>query len=201
MRYIIEDNYLVPVKFIEHGDGFITSNPSDEVVDSLGVGFPLNPAQPVIPEYNADTHRVKFGYELIDGQIYKTALVEPIPSSELIQRLEAEKIQQDTDYNTWRTVPQSVNATAGGEPVTLKVIPNWVYEYYTALMFAGGGDVQIVDAEMVLYTFSWNEFLSFYANCCNLARIRLADCNAEKARLQGEIDALQETGVDENANH
>ena len=55
MTYNLTNNCLVPVRSIRHG-GRRIANPPDELVVSLGLGYPLT-ATPV-PEYDPETQYV-----------------------------------------------------------------------------------------------------------------------------------------------
>lgn len=60
----------------------LVSNPSDEIVDVYGFGYPLQ--EDPMPEYNSESQILTERYALENNVIRKTYIIENVPTNKLI---------------------------------------------------------------------------------------------------------------------
>lgn len=119
---------LVPVYFIIHGNMKI-SNPSDELVDSLGLGYPF--IKEPEPSYDTSTQRVTWGYVQEQTQIVERGFVEDLTQEEidakLNEHLDAQIYELNVEFETWKKSPGIIYQGHAYQP-------SWLAEYYVPML-------------------------------------------------------------------
>lgn len=193
MRYSLENGQPVLITKIETGGQTIT-NPPDELIDKLGLGFPKVDVPE--PAYDPDEETVSFTWEIVEGEILKVWTITPLtPAEKAAKKNAAIDAQIDTvnaEYEAYKTTPLSY--TFGSQTMTLK--PIWVTEYYGTLMQVGlmssGANfpATITDASGTDFTMTFEEFSTMYLWLVQQAQTEIKRVNNAIAELEAQKEVV-----------
>ena len=193
MRYTLINGQPVPVTKITNGGQTIT-NPTDEMIDELGLGFPKVDVPE--PGYDPAEERISFQWEIVEGKILKVWTITPLTPAEKAAKKNAEIDAQITavnaGYEAYKTTPLSY--TFGAQTMSLK--PIWVTEYYGTLMQIGlmtnGANfpTTITDAAGVNFEMTFQEFQTMFLWLVGKAQTEIKRVNDTLAELEAQKEVV-----------
>lgn len=189
MRYTLENG--VPVKVVKIvRDGRVTTNPTDAMIDEVGLGYPLLDAS--APEYDPDEENISYQWIIEDNMIKKvwtiTALTEEEKNARHNQAIDAQIAEMNAGFEAFKTTPVDYEF----KDSVMKLKPIWTTEYYGTLQQVGMivGDSMfptiITDANGVNFTMTQEEFTQMYLWLVQVSYTEIALVNARLAELEGE---------------
>lgn len=191
MRYTLENGQPVPVTKITNGGQTIT-NPPDELIDELGLGFPKVDVPE--PGYDPAEERVSFEWEIVEGKILKVWTITPLTPAEKAAKKNAEIDAQidavNAEYDAWQTTP--VEYDFNGSTMYLK--PIWITQYYGTLLQASTlapvFPSVVTDAHNVNFTMTVEQFSAMYLYLVQTAAVKIATVNAQIAALEAQKEVV-----------
>ena len=196
MRYTLENGTPSRVTHIGH-DGLIISNPTDAMIDELGVGYPLLETES--PEYDPDEEKISSTWEIVqDADPNHTSVIMRVwtvtdltteeKNARFNQALDEQIAAVNAGFETFKTTP--VEYTFKNTKMKLK--PIWTTEYYGTLaqvgIIASGANfpATITDADGVSFEMTQEEFTQMYLWLVQVSYDEIARVNARLAELEGE---------------
>lgn len=196
MRYALVNGAPSKVTKLTYNGMFIT-NPSDELVDEAGVGYPLLETE--APEYDPDEERISFQWEVVQDAdpesgsvIMKVWTVIPLTAEEKAvihnQEIDNQIRAVNADFEQFKTTPVEYTF----KDSVMKLRPIWTTEYYGTLQQVSMivGDTVfptiITDADGVNFEMTREEFTQMYLWLVQVSQTKIADVNARLAELEGE---------------
>lgn len=160
--------------------GLTITNPSDEAVDSAGLGYPIDRTDP--PQI-LDGETLSSRWELSEGRIVQ---VWTVHEANPIHAINAQIDALNAAYETFKNTPITYDGSG--------YLPRWVPEYYTPILALGESvfpmNVSSVDGSVKSFTFA--EFKALFgflvsASATETARVNglIAALEAQKAELEG----------------
>lgn len=191
MRYTLENGQPVPVTKIE-ADGQTITNPPDELIDELGLGFPKVDVPE--PGYDPEEERVSFEWEIVEGKILKVWTITPLTPAEKAAKknaqIDAEIEAVNAEYDAWQYIP--IEYDFNGSTMYLK--PIWITQYYGTLLQASTlapvFPSVVTDAHNANFTMTVEQFSAMYLYLVQTAAAKIATVNAAIAALEAQKEVV-----------
>ncbi len=189
MRYNLIDNQPKKIDVVTI-NGMTTSNPSDALLDSNGIGYTRTTIDP--PEIT-DTQKLEHTYAIQDGSIIDVWTVTDKTADELIAMYTAQIVEIYQSAEEYKNDGQITYPATGKN-----YIPRWVYEFYNAVLIKLDAyfptpestiDVTAVDGTSDAMT--QEQFLTFYAYLTQTFMLATAVQNSAIKTLTDKIKELR----------
>lgn len=187
MKYQLKDGIPVPVTVVRTEDR-IVSNPPDELLEELGIGYDLEDRER--PDFDESAQRATFSWEIEDGKICRVWKLTDFSESELksrrIQELQDEIAAVNADYAEAENRP--IQYTNGKY-----YLPRYIPSYWTPIHAAGAEIypmVYISDVNDVPELMTFAEFSALFKFMIDQSQLIIAETNAKLVALRTELEEL-----------
>ena len=190
MRYELIDNrpQKITTAII---DGYKVSNPTDAMLDAVGIGYTYTPTDP--PEVTDETKKLVHDYVTSGRTIADLWQIVDKSAAELIDMYISQITAIYNNAETYKNDGKILYPATGKE-----YIPSWVYEFYNAVLISSTAlfpapestqDIAAVDGSTDAMTQA--EFLQLYQYLITSYAGYTATQNAEIKALTDKIRALR----------
>lgn len=189
MRYQLKDGIPVPVKVVRT-EAYIISNPPDELLDELGVGYVLEDREK--PEFDETLQRASFSWEIENEKICRVWTLTDFTEEELKARrrkeIQSEINAVNADYADAENRP--IQYTNGKY-----YLPRYIPSYWTPIHAAGAEIypmVYISDINDVPELMTFAEFSALFKFMIDQSQLIITETNAKLVALRAELEALND---------
>lgn len=184
MRYTLTDGNLQPVLKVTV-DGLDVTNPTDELIDRTGTGYPLQTTP--APEYDPETQNLQLGYTQQQDYIAEVWTVTDKSKAERIAAIDARIDAVNEAYEAWKN-NEPIYYPANGKGY----LPRWVPEVYTPIrtLPATAFPITLTATDYTAEPFTQVEFISLYEYLLGASAYHIAEVNSQLAELEAQKQEL-----------
>ncbi|MBQ2622307.1 MAG: hypothetical protein IJF84_13290 [Thermoguttaceae bacterium] len=168
-------------------EGRTVFNPSDELLDKLGIGCPYEESSP--PALEDENKTYSHSYTIENGVIKDVWEVQNIPPRMIIAKCKQEIARLNADSDNYKN-NGSVQYDGKG------YIPRWVFEFYNAMInlnqMTEMFPCDIASDDGTSRSFTYEEFLQLYATISMTFAEYTRQVNSRIAELNAQIKLLED---------
>lgn len=188
MRYTLNmvSKHKEAVRIVEV-EGRTIFNPTDELLDELGIGYPYEEIEP--PTLENENQMLSHSYTIEDGVIKDVWEIQDIPPAIQIARCRQEIERLNAESDNYKN-NGSVQYDGKG------YIPRWVFEFYNAMINLNQMTelfpCDIASDDGTSRSFTYEEFLQLYATISMTFAEYTRQVNSRIAELNAQIKLLED---------
>lgn len=175
MRYTLENGTLQPVKKVTY-NGVDYTNPQDELIDNLGLGYPL--IEDSQPSYDAALYNLIPVYVQEPAVIRLTWETVPKTAEERVALIDEEIARINADYEAWKNLPIEYEGKG--------YLPRWISEVYTPMrtLDPAAFPMMVSAVDFSAKSFTKAEFDALYEYLLMVSAAYIGEVNSQIAALE-----------------